>query len=373
MIDHHPVMILAGGTGGHVYPALAVAERLMAQDVPVVWMGTRAGLEGQVVPRTGIPMRWLSVQGLRKKHLLTWLSAPWRLNLAVYQALRHVMRCKPRVVLGMGGFVAGPGGTAAYLLGKPLVIHEQNAIAGLTNRLLAPLSQRVLAGYPKAFSRDRTIHTGNPVRASICALADPHTRFAARAGRLRLLVLGGSLGAQALNNTVPLAVKMIPEGQRPEVWHQAGRRNLEQAERAYRLAEIKAKVEAYIEDSAAAYAWADLVIARAGALTVAELAAAGVGAILVPYPHAADNHQQANAECLARLEAAVVLPQAQLSAARLAGLIEPLLGQRETLLQMAKAARRQAKPDAAETVAQICLEVAQYPRRGKVPVRDISP
>lgn len=353
-----PVMILAGGTGGHVYPALAVAQWLRRAGVPVVWMGTRKGLEARVVPEAGIPIDWLSVSGLRGKGVLAWLLAPLRLNIAITQALGIMLRRRPRAVLGMGGFVAGPGGLVAFLLARPLVIHEQNAIAGLTNRLLAPLCERLLEGFPGTFSSAKAQCTGNPVREDIAALAPPGQRMAGRGARLRLLVLGGSLGAKALNEVVPQAVRRLPEPQRPEVRHQAGRLHLEDTLRAYAEAGVQGQVQAYMEDMAAHYAWADLVLCRAGAITVAELAAAGVGAILVPYPHAVDDHQRANARFLSEAGAAVLVDQSELSAGRLGRLLGDLGGDRERLLAMARAARDQARPEALETVGRICLEVA---------------
>lgn len=355
-----PVMILAGGTGGHVYPALAIAQWLMRMDVPVVWMGTRAGLEASVVPKAGIVIDWLSISGLRGKGLLAWVLAPWRLNLAIVQALRIMLRYRPCVVLGMGGFVAGPGGVAAYLLNKPLVIHEQNAIAGLTNRLLSPLSDRLLEGFPGSFKSAKARHVGNPVRQEISSLPDPGQRFAHRQGPLRLLVLGGSLGAQALNEIVPQVVSRLPEQSRPRLWHQAGNRNIAEAQERYKQFKLKVKVEAYIEDMAAAYAWADLVLCRAGALTIAELCAVGVGAVLVPYPHAVDDHQRENARVMVETGAGILVPQPELTVNRL---LECLQIKRSSLLEMAVTARSLAKADATEVVAGICLDAAQHQGR----------
>lgn len=353
-----PVMILAGGTGGHVYPALAVARCLLDRHVPVVWMGTRRGLEARVVPAAGIPIEWLKVSGLRGKGVWTWLLAPLRLNLALAQAFVIMWRHQPRAVLGMGGFVAGPGGVVAFILSRPLIIHEQNAIAGLTNRLLVPLTDRLLAGFPRAFKTDKVIVTGNPVRMEIAALAEPGHRFAGRQGRVRLLVFGGSLGALALNEVVPQALQRLPHAQCPQVLHQCGQAHSESTEAAYRAAQVGAEVRPFIEDMAAAYAWADLVLCRAGALTIAELAAAGVASILVPYPHAVDDHQSANARFLVEAGAAVLVPQSELSPERLATVLQTLAADRARLLEMALAARAQAKPEAAQAVVQICLEAA---------------
>ncbi len=348
------VLIMAGGTGGHVFPALAVAEELRARGVEVVWLGTRRGLEAQVVPPTGIPLEWVSIGGLRGKSALTWLWAPFRLLRATGQALAVILRRRPMAVLGMGGFVTGPGGFVTWLLRLPLVIHEQNAVAGFTNRLLAPLASRVLEAFPATFSNKAT-HTGNPVRANIAQLPLPEQRFTARSGALRLLVLGGSLGARALNETLPPALAGM--AMRPEVWHQSGTKLIDEARAAYQSAGVSARVEPFIADMAEAYGWADLVVCRAGALTIAELAAAGVGAILVPYPHAVDDHQTRNAAHLAEAGAAQVIQQRELNAERLREMISGL-DDRARLLAMAQAARAHAMPDATRVVADQCMEAA---------------
>ncbi len=353
------VMIMAGGTGGHVFPALAVAAELRARGAEVFWLGTRHGLEAKLVPAAGIHMEWVSVAGLRGKGGLALLFAPFQLLRAAAQVLVVIFRQRPTVVLGMGGFVTGPGGVVTWLLRKPLVLHEQNSIAGMTNRLLAPLAQRVCAAFPTTFRRADALHTGNPVRREIAELPAPEQRFAGRSGPINLLVLGGSLGAQALNETVPAAVaQMTP---RPNIWHQAGGRNLDAARSAYHNAGVTARIEPFIDDMAAAYAWADLVLCRAGALTIAELAAAGVGALLVPYPHAVDDHQTHNARYLVEAQAALVVQQRELTPARLMELLTPFCAgetARPRLLSMAQAARRLTHTDAAAVVAQQCLEVA---------------
>lgn len=349
------VMIMAGGTGGHVFPALAVAAELRARGAEVFWLGTRQGLEAKVVPSAGIGMEWVSVSGLRGKGLMAWLLAPWRLLWAVLQVLAVMVRQRPVVVLGMGGFVTGPGGVVTWLLRKPLVIHEQNAIAGMTNRLLAPLAQRVLEAFPGTFHGKHVVHTGNPVRRAIAELPRPDERFIGREGTLRLLVLGGSLGARALNEVVPIAIAQLPS--RPEIWHQAGSRHLDEARDHYRDAGVTARVEPFIDDMAAAYGWADLVLCRAGALTVAELAAAGVGAILVPYPYAVDDHQTRNAAYLADAGAALVVQQRELTRESLRDLLASFVD-RSRLLAMAQAARRLAQPQAATAVAEQCWEAA---------------
>jgi UDP-N-acetylglucosamine--N-acetylmuramyl-(pentapeptide) pyrophosphoryl-undecaprenol N-acetylglucosamine transferase len=358
MMADAPVLIMAGGTGGHVFPALAVASVLRERDVPVVWLGTRRGLEARVVPAAGIPMEWLDVTGLRGKGWLDRLLAPARLLLAGYQALRVLRRVRPRTVLGMGGFVSGPGGLVARLLGRPLVIHEQNSVAGLTNRLLAPLAARVLTAFPDCFPGRCVQQVGNPVRAEIAALPPPERRMADHAGPMRLLVLGGSLGALALNETVPEALARIPAERRPKVWHQAGERTLEQARDAYARAGVEVELTAFIDDMAGAYAWADLVICRAGALTVAELTAAGLPSLLVPYPHAVDDHQTGNARYLHEAGAALLIPQSDLEAESLAARLLELSDDRPRLAAMAARARALALPEAARDVAEACLAVA---------------
>lgn len=356
-MSERPVMILAGGTGGHIFPALAVAEVLRARAVPVVWLGTRTGLEARVVPAARIPMDWLDVGGLRGKGAGGWLRAPWTLTRALRQAMRALRARRPRSVLGMGGYVAGPGGVAARLLGIPLVVHEQNSVPGLTNKLLARIARRVLTGFDGALGQ-RSVFVGNPVREAIAALPDPDQRYRGREDALRLLVLGGSLGARALNETVPAALATLPVESRPEIRHQAGSRTLDLAREHYARHAVTADVSAFIDDMAEAYAWADLVICRAGALTVAELAAAGVPAVFVPFPHAVDDHQTTNARYLADADAARVIQESALSPAVLGRLLAELLAGRAELLAMARRARALGRPDAAARVADVCLEVA---------------
>lgn len=349
-------MVMAGGTGGHVFPALAVAEELRAREVEVFWLGTPDSFESRVVPQHGFPMEQMRVRGLRGNGLLGWLAAPFRIGFAMLQALRVLRRRQPQLVLGMGGFVAGPGGVTARLLGLPLVIHEQNAIPGMTNAWLSRIATRVLEAFPGSFSRQRQAQvTGNPVRADIAALPEPGERMAGRDGPMRLLVLGGSLGAQALNESVPVALAELEHSL--VVRHQAGRNKLEATRESYQRAGIQAEITAFVEDMAEAYGWADLVICRAGALTVAELAAAGVGSVLVPYPHAVDDHQTRNARYLTDANAALLLPQSELNAGRLGALIAPLLEERRQLLNMAQAARRLGLPRATSAVADICQEL----------------
>ena len=355
------ILIMAGGTGGHVYPALAVADCLRVQSVKVNWLGTRAGLEARVVPPAGFKLHTIAVSGLRGKGAAGWLLAPLRLSGALLQAAWILLRLRPHAVLGMGGFVSGPGGVAAWLLRRPLLIHEQNAVAGLTNRLLARLAGKVMAAFPGAFRKASMVEiTGNPVRESIGRLPAPAERFGARRGRLNLLVIGGSLGALALNQILPPAVANFDAAHRPHVWHQTGAGKLAATRADYQALGVEAKVVEFIEDMDAAYAWADLVICRAGALTISELALAGVGAILVPYPHAVDDHQSANAGFLVRAGAAKLLPQAQLSADSLYEMLAGLMKKgRRGLLKMALAARGAAMPEATRVVAQRCLEAAR--------------
>lgn len=354
-------MIVAGGTGGHVFPGLAVASALEARARAVVWMGTHRGLEARVVPQAGIEIEWITVSGLRGRGVLAWVAAPFKLALALAQALAAVRRRRPAAVLGMGGFVAGPGGVAAWLTGRPLLIHEQNAVAGTTNRVLAKLARRIYEAFPQSFPPNvRAELIGNPVRDSILGLPAPATRFGARADgsrRRRLLVLGGSQGARALNRLVPAALARLPSTLEVEVWHQAGA-GLEEARANYAALDCELRLEAFIEDMAEAYAWADLVVCRAGALTISELAAAGVGAVLIPYPYATDDHQQKNAASFAANGAGVVITETALDPARLAAELTALLGDSETALRMAERARAQARPEAAATLAEACIELA---------------
>jgi UDP-N-acetylglucosamine--N-acetylmuramyl-(pentapeptide) pyrophosphoryl-undecaprenol N-acetylglucosamine transferase len=355
--DRRPILIMAGGTGGHVFPALAVAEELTARGMAVSWLGTRRGLEARVVPAAGYPLETVRVSGLRGRGLLRLLAAPLMLTVALWQALRIQLRLQPRAVLGMGGFASGPGGVVAWLLRNPLLVHEQNSVAGTTNRWLAPLAHTVMVAFPGALAaKYHPHHTGNPVRGAILRLAAPAERYAGRSGALHVLVVGGSLGAQVLNRVVPAAIAQLKEA--PEVYHQAGAQEADAVRAAYAAAGIGARVEPFIEDMAAAYAWADLVICRSGALTIAELAVAGVAAVLVPFPHATDDHQTGNARLLADAGAAILLPQDLLEADRLAGLLCDFTGQRAMLQEMAGRAHALAMPDAARRVAEFCLQAA---------------
>ncbi|WP_126446715.1 undecaprenyldiphospho-muramoylpentapeptide beta-N-acetylglucosaminyltransferase [Sulfuricystis multivorans] len=348
------IVIMAGGTGGHIMPGLAVADILRDAGWQVVWMGNPDGMEAKLVPPRHYEMAWVKFSALRGKGLARKLLLPFNLLTAFWQAWRAFGRIRPHVVLGLGGFISFPGGMMASLRGIPLVLHEQNAIPGLANRVLAHVADRVLTGFPDTFKRGQWV--GNPVRPEITALPPPAERYGARSGRLQVLVLGGSLGAAALNETVPKALASLPEGERPEVVHQSGEKHLDALRAAYAAAGVRAHTVAFIEDMAGAYEWADLVICRAGASTVAELACAGVASILVPFPHAVDDHQTANARFLAQAGAAILLPQGELTPERLA-LIRDL--KRPQLLEMAEKARALAKPAAAEAVAQSCIEVSR--------------
>jgi len=348
------ILIMAGGTGGHVFPALALA-RLLRADHEVIWLGTRAGLEARVVPAEKIDIEWLSMSGLRGKGVATLLLAPFKLMHSIWQALGVIRRRQPRLVVGFGGFVTGPGGVAAWLMRRRLVIHEQNAIAGYSNRALAHLADRVLCAFPRAFPAGvDTQVVGNPVRADILAQAPPATRFARREGALRLLVVGGSLGATRLNTVVPFAIEQ--SGLELHVRHQAGERGIDAARAAYEEAGVKAEVTPFINDMSQAYADADLVICRAGALTISELAAVGVASVLVPFPAAVDDHQTVNAQFLVREGAAVLIADRDLTPARLATELKVLCEGRGKLLAMAERARLVARPRAAEELAAACLE-----------------
>lgn len=353
------VLIMAGGTGGHVFPALAVADTLQARGVEVVWMGTRHGLEAELVPRAGYPMEWISIAGFRGKGLGNWLKAPFKLGVALLQALSILRRQQPAAVLGLGGFVSAPGGLGAWLLRRPLLIHEQNAIAGTANRLLAHLACRVMEAFPGAFPAAMTAEcTGNPVREAIERLPEPHARLQGRRGSLRLLVLGGSQGARVFNELLPRALTLLAPEARPQIWHQCGPRQWEGAVAAYRAAGVEVRLVPFIEDMAEAYAWADLVLCRAGALTVTELMAAGIGSLLVPFPFAIDDHQRANARYLVEAGAAFLLPEKTLTAQQLAAEIARLGADRSALMSMAEAARQLHRGGAARRVAERCLEVA---------------
>jgi UDP-N-acetylglucosamine--N-acetylmuramyl-(pentapeptide) pyrophosphoryl-undecaprenol N-acetylglucosamine transferase len=344
---------MAGGTGGHVFPGLAVAEELRAAGGEVVWMGSRAGMEARLVPAHGYRMAWVRAAALRGKGALAALLLPLHLLVGFAQAARAIFRLRPDVVLGMGGYVAFPGGMMASLLARPLAVHEQNAVAGLTNRVLARLADKAMTAFPGALPGAEW--TGNPVRSEIAALAAPEARFGGRAGPLRLLVVGGSLGASALNDCVPKALALLEP--RPIVVHQSGEKHLESLRAGYRAAGVEGELLPFIDDMARRYAQADLVVCRAGAITVAELCAGGMASVLVPFPHAVDDHQTANARFLAERGAAIPLPQSELTPQRLAETLRTL--DRPRLLDMARRARALARPEAARLVAARCMELAR--------------
>ncbi|MFC0676953.1 undecaprenyldiphospho-muramoylpentapeptide beta-N-acetylglucosaminyltransferase [Lysobacter korlensis] len=354
-----PVLILAGGTGGHIFPGLAVAHALRERGAPVRWLGADGGMETRLVPQHGIEIDTIPVRGVRGKGFTTLLAAPLKVMRAVAVARQVLQAVRPSAVVSFGGFAAGPGGIAARLAGVPLIVHEQNRAPGMTNRVLARTAVRVLTGFPDTFARIATgvqeEVVGNPVRTEIAAIAPPESRFAGRQGPLRILVLGGSQGARALNAAVPAAIAALRDTATFEVRHQCGEKMLEDARRAYADAGVDASVEPFIGDMAAAYAWADLVICRAGALTLAEVCAAGVGSVLVPFPAAVDDHQTKNANYLVERGAAVLLPQTDDLAPRVVDTLRRLSGRAE-LLTLAQAARAIAKPDAARHVAGIVLE-----------------
>ena len=354
-----PILVMAGGTGGHVYPALAVARALQQRSREVVWLGTQRGLESRVVPAAGISIEWVNVRGLRRKGLAALVVAPVQLAWALIQSLAVIMRRRPAAVLGMGGFVSGPGGVAAWLTRRPLVIHEQNAAAGLTNRLLARLARVVLQAFPGSFNPAVNAETvGNPVREDIAAIPAPAERYGRRKGPLRLLVLGGSQGALALNRTVPAALAELEAGTRPVVRHQCGERTLDVARQAYRDHNVDVELLPFIEDMAEVYAWADLVVCRAGALTVAELCASGLPAVFVPYPAAVDDHQTANAGPMVTAGAAAIIQESDLTPPRLADLLREWLPSRKALQDRAEKARALAAPNALGRITELCLELS---------------
>lgn len=349
------LMVMAGGTGGHVYPAMAVADHLKAAGWNIVWLCTEGGMENRLIENKGYQKAMITMRGVRGKGLLGWLLLPVKLSIALKQAYQAIAKSQPNLVLGMGGFAAFPGGLMAWLLRKPLVIHEQNSIAGLTNKTLAHIAKQVLAAFPSAFGSKATL-VGNPVRADITQVETPAQRFNDRTGALHLLVVGGSLGAQALNDVLPKALAQIAPELRPMVIHQAGEKHIATLQQNYQAAGVTADAKAFIDDMAAMYRWADVVICRSGALTVAELSAVGVASVLVPFPHAVDDHQTWNAHYLSDAGAAVLIPQTEFTVDKAVALLKGL--NREQCLAMAVKARALGKPEATATVAAICMEQA---------------
>lgn len=349
------VVVMAGGTGGHVFPALAVAHYLEERGIRIHWLGTRAGIEADLVPRNGFAITYLDVSGVRGQGIGRLLAAPFKLAGSIVGAMRVMRDVEADCVIGLGGYVTGPGGVAAKLSGRKLVIHEQNAIAGFTNKMLARIADRILLAFPGAMpTSPRVEWVGNPVRADIASLPEPAQRYARHEGALRVLVLGGSQGAVALNELVPQAFSLLPETLRPVIRHQAGKKNAEKAETRYRELGVTAEILPFIDDMRAVYDWADLVICRSGALTVSEIAAAGVASLLIPFPFAVDDHQTANARFLSDAGAALLFQQSSLTADGLARELSMLL-QRDRLLGMAQKARALAKPDSTALVAAECL------------------
>ena len=348
------ILIMAGGTGGHIFPALAVAHKMRDAGWHVVWLGNPDGMEARLVPQHGFEMVWVRFAALRGKGLLRKLLLPVNLLRGFWQGWRAIRQVRPNVVLGMGGYITFPGGMMASLAGVPLVLHEQNSVAGLANKTLARVADRIVTGFPDALPKGEWL--GNPVRPEIAALPVPAERFAERSGALRVLVIGGSLGAQALNEIIPQGMAMLGEAELPQIVHQAGEKHIESLKANYAAVGVQAHCVPFIEDMAGAYAWADLVICRAGALTVAELAAAGVASILVPYPHAVDDHQTANAKFLVHAGGAFLLPQTDLTPDAVALIRNYSRGQ---LLAMAEQARSLAKPEATADVATLCAESAR--------------
>jgi UDP-N-acetylglucosamine--N-acetylmuramyl-(pentapeptide) pyrophosphoryl-undecaprenol N-acetylglucosamine transferase len=355
------VLIMAGGTGGHVFPALAVAKILRQQGWQTEWLGTKNGIEARVVPENNFKLHCITAVGLRGKGIGKLLVAPLYLLRAQWQSLKVFMQFRPDVVLGMGGFASGPGGLSAFMMRVPLVIHEQNAIAGTTNRILAKFAQRVLSAFPSVFARGEVV--GNPVRDDIAALAFAKKVIGFPDKPLRLLILGGSQGAQALNNLLPLALALLPEAIRPEVFHQAGNNLLEETRKNYQQANVIARVEPFIDDMAAMYRWADLAVCRAGAMTVSELTCAQLPALLIPLPSAIDDHQTANAQWLVKANAARLLPQATLNAELLANNLRELIENRQVLQVVSGAMKLLAKPESATLVADICASASQKNKR----------
>jgi len=348
------ILIMAGGTGGHIFPALAVAEKMRERSWRVVWLGNPQGMEARLVPQRGFEMVGVKFGALRGKGILRKLLLPFNLLRGFWQAQKAIRQVQPNVVLGLGGYITFPGGMMAALLGKPLVVHEQNSVAGLANRVLAGVADRIATGFPEVLAKGTWV--GNPVRPEIAKMAPPAERFAGRTGALHLLVIGGSLGAQALNEMVPQAMALLGENELPQIVHQAGEKHIEALKANYAAVGVPAHCVSFIEDMAGAYEWADLVICRSGALTVAELAAAGVASILVPFPHAVDDHQTGNARFLVNVGGAFLLPQGELTPDAIALIRNYSRGQ---LLEMAEKARSLAKPDATEEVANICAEIAK--------------
>lgn len=358
--NNKTIIIMAGGTGGHVYPAIAVADVLKLNGFNIVWVGNKNSFEAEVVPNAGYEIEYITISGIRGTKFSKLISIPFKITSSVLQAIKIFRKYKPVSVLGMGGYVSGPGAIACKILHIPLIIHEQNSIPGFTNRILSRFATLVLVAFPEAFSGNiKAIYTGNPIRESISRLPEPNIRYAEHADNIKLLVLGGSLGAKYLNENIPASLSFLSEGQKIDIWHQAGKGKHIETKNAYKQKNIKAKVDEFIIDMDLAYLWADIVICRAGAMTVSELSNAGLASILVPYPHAVDDHQTHNAEFLVNANAAIMAQQSELFVNFLTNLLSDIIVKgRAYLLTMANNAYALAKPDATSRVAQICMEAA---------------
>ena len=350
-----PVMILAGGTGGHVFPALAVANELRDRGVPIIWVGTNKGIESRIVPAEGFSLAIMSVQGLRGKGVLQYLRAPLIIFKALFESFSIVLKHKPCALLGMGGFVAGPCALIGVLLRKPLIIHEQNAIVGLTNRILAPLSRIMFTGFPIQYNKRNLEYCGNPVRSKLMEIPVPEQRMVGRNASKRLLVVGGSQGAVSLNNFIPQALGVISSSIEIEVWHQTGAKRQELVLENYQKNNLQARVDEFIDDIDQAYAWADLIVCRSGAITLAEVAAVGLGAVLVPYPYAVDDHQTANAQSYVDAGAAKIISETELTTEKLAETLRILLSDSQQLMDMACAAKKMGQSNASKRVADECM------------------
>ncbi|PKM10942.1 MAG: undecaprenyldiphospho-muramoylpentapeptide beta-N-acetylglucosaminyltransferase [Gammaproteobacteria bacterium HGW-Gammaproteobacteria-5] len=356
--EPQPVLILAGGTGGHIFPGIAVARALHARGVPVLWLGSAGGMETRLVPAAGVAIETINVRAVRGKGVLRMLLSPFVIARAVLQSIALLRKHRPRAVISFGGFAAGPGGIAAWLLKTPLLVHEQNRAPGLTNRILVRLARQVLCGFPDSFPGLNTQWLGNPVREALTTLPEPAKRVRNADDAFHILVLGGSQGARALNQALPVALARLGTSVPFQIRHQCGANQHDVTGKGYARMQVHASIEPFIEDMAAAYAWADLVICRAGALTLAELCAVGVASVLVPFPHAVDDHQTRNAEFLSQQSAAVLLPESPDLARHLAVEIVRLHRDRVSLLAMAQAAQALAQPRAAEHVAEAIIAQA---------------
>lgn len=351
---------MAGGTGGHVFPGLAVAKFLKTQNIEVHWLGTSRGLEATLVPSFGIPLHFIKITGIRGKKWKDIIFAPIRILFAVLQALKIIHTVQPDIVIGMGGFVSGPGGIASFIMKTKLIIHEQNAKPGLTNKYLAYLAAKILAGFPHTFSNaSKVITIGNPIRTEIANIPPPEVRFAKLKKEVNMLIIGGSLGAEVINNLLPKVISALAPAQRPMIWHQTGEKNLANTIKNYKDCNVQAKIDPFIKDMGAAYLWADIIVSRAGALTVAEICAAGLPSILIPYPHAVDDHQTANANFLVKKNAAYLIPQKELNKELLLSYIQTLCGSAERRLSMAKAAYSLRQIEATSKVWTVCKEVCR--------------